>query len=84
MNKSWLIPKIIKAEQAESRRKHLTSYWSAETQLSQKILIACLHHLERLSPKRKQKPNRYALFFGRMARQGFTAKQIAKMWKENP
>ena len=77
----YLIPQIMTAKTAEIRRKNLDSIWSSETQLSQKILIACLYHLERLSIKPKQKPNKYALFFGKMAKQGYTAKEIAELWK---
>jgi len=37
---------MITAKQASRENKELKSYWSAETQLNQRILIAILWHLE--------------------------------------
>jgi len=37
---------MITAKQASRENKELKSYWSVETQLNQRILIAILWHLE--------------------------------------
>jgi len=42
---------MITAKQASRENKELKSYWSVETQLNQRILIAILWHLE--SPTNK-------------------------------
>ena len=79
----------------EAKREHnaLPSCWSKESRLSQKVLISILEHLEEQSEllsqlvkvvkqsKIKRRITPYMRFFGKMAKQGKSASEIAKLWK---
>lgn len=79
----------------EAKREHnaLPSCWSNESQLSQKVLISVLWHLEKQSEllsqmvkllrqsKIKRPVTPYMRFFGKKAKEGKSASEIAKLWK---
>ncbi len=83
---------ILKSKQARQEHNALESCWSNETHLSQAILISILWQMEKQNellsqlvkvakqPKAKRKPTPYMEFFGKMAKQGKSAAEIAKLW----
>ncbi len=83
----------ITSKEAKQEHNALKECWSFESRLSQKILISVLWHLEKQNellsqlvklgglPKAKRQVTPYMKFFGKMAKEGKSASEIAKLWK---
>jgi hypothetical protein len=76
--------KVITAEEALKEHKALKSYWSLESRLTQKIMIALLSKIELMAqgyrPKEKRKPSTYNLWITKKAREGLSLNEAAKQW----
>lgn len=82
---------MIIAKQARKDHFALKDCWSSETRLSQKVLIAILGRLEqqnkllaKLVQRKRAKPplTKYQRFFSQHIKEGKTAKQAGKLWRE--
>lgn len=83
----------ITSKEAKQKHNALPSCWSSESQLSQKVLISVLWHLEKQTEllsqlvkvmrhsKIKRPLTPYMRFFGKKAKEGKSAFEIAKLWK---
>ena len=78
------IRSITTAAQARQAQARLKSYWSAESQLTQTVLIRCLECLERGNRAVKQKPSEWSKFFGAAMKCGLSAKEAAAEWRGRP
>lgn len=82
-----LFSEVETAKQAESARGKLKSFWSAETQLSQRILIRCLELLEEIAAnsrkRRTRKATEWPAFLGKRMRAGLTSTQAAAEWSKH-
>ena len=74
---------IKSAAQAEAERRQLQSYWSEESQLTQRILIYIAELLEKLVTKNQpRKPTTYQKHVAKILRDGGTMRDAARLWKE--
>ena len=74
---------IHTAAQALRESKHLKSYWSAESRLTQRILIYVAELLERQArPKKRRPSSEWQLYAARAVKDGKTLRQAADAWKK--
>lgn len=74
---------IKSADQAKKERMELTSYWSAESQLTQRILIYVAELLEKLVLKNQpRKQTEYQKHTEQVLKAGGTIQEAAKLWQE--
>ena len=80
--------KLVTASEAEKERRKLKSYWSKETQISQRVLIRCLDLLEQIeqntrrrSRKRRKPMTPRQKFVSAKLRRGLSLKQISELWR---
>ena len=84
VNMASKIQLIKTAAEAERERKRLKSIWSAETQLSQRVLIRCMDLLEEIAQNtgRRRRPTVYQKFVGTYLKEGATIKEAAAAWRK--
>jgi len=75
---------IKSAKQAEDERLALTSYWSEESQLTQRTLIYVAELLEKLVKQRSinRKTTAYQKHVSRECAVGKTIQEAAQSWRE--
>lgn len=75
---------IKSAAQAEQERMALASYWSDESQLTQRLLIYVAELLEKLVKQRAtpRKTNAYQKHIMKECAGGKTIQEAAKSWRE--
>lgn len=75
---------VKSAKQAEDERMALISYWSEESQLTQRILIYVAELLEKLVKQRStnRKTTAYQKHIMRECAGGKTIQEAAKSWRE--
>ncbi len=74
---------IKSAEQAEKERMGLTSYWSEESQLTQRTLIYVAGLLEKLLAQGKpRRRSEYQKHTTKILGAGGTIQEAAKLWQE--
>jgi len=76
---------ITSSTVAQKLSNNLTSIWSKESYLSQRILIYACTLLEEIvrtqAPKVSRKPSAWQQFFAKEMKAGSTAKEAAAKWK---
>ena len=82
-----IVQSVDNTKQAKRAQKNLGSYWSAETQLSQTVLIRCMELLERIdrnTGKRSRKVRRsdWQSFLSIQMKTGLSIKQAADLWRQ--
>lgn len=74
---------IKSAKQAEQERMALKSYWSEESQLTQRLLIYVAELLEKLVKQREpRKPSAYQKYISQECAVGKTIQEAAHSWQE--
>ncbi|HEU04048.1 MAG TPA: hypothetical protein ENH95_02875 [Nitrosopumilus sp.] len=74
---------MINSKEAKREHRKLKSYWSSESRLTQKVIIALLEKLELMTKKNKpKKPSKWNKLVGKYLKEGKTIQEAAVEWKK--